>query len=932
MLDDMQVQLYSNFRALAKLRVSAGYPVYAIEHGLADSIIRSVRVAAAQEHKAIGLDQRHWLVWVVLAAEAGYRYDGEEYWPSLEVQTGEWQAQNDRNALRNWFDKFHREFNGPVPQGRWARHFSIIAWPITGALLPRYLQGHFAQHLYEVRYSLSRLTDASVDEIGALLGSTSNGRSSRYEDFLEQSDLTGRIVLALRDEDLNETVPRISQHTLARIVTDLERSQGAGEYLQSARQVLRTARGVVSASLGSTRRAPTAQPVHDKTVLRPRLVARQKGDGGVLMGVRLPDFGLALKKAGLSVEELSRLRVRMYGETQRWSPGAALLSWSNADKQFVVFPDAIVPIVELDGISAALDRFLRPLILLEEAPVWLLRQEVDNAFRQVVGGQVRPSQTYLIVTRGKLPVDASKLLSLRSWPTGLAGLNAYVFDTPSSISIPYRLALQALGLGFSLRARVEPVGLSPLQNAEGGGPAWAASEEILLHLMADFPAAEFIVELDGSHRACFDATEATIYISLGTLPVGRHSLKITAASKSGPWGTGVDTTPADFDFNVFAPRPWTDIAAERAGFRALIKPPNASLENVLNGEATVSVYGPTGRRVLWRVETIDASGHAVGGGPLAQIPLPMPPDVFATALKRLSEYSDDIDAAHRVDLVAELGELGRQALRFPHQVAPLRWVLDPIKQRLRLIDETAQDEEVVVSRFDLTLPAVRLTAGYAELIAGIELASPGALFSAAYKGRRFVAFVSAPLQGRLNALSELELIQDFHLGAPDTAQSIVGQIDAIRLWRHARPIGRMATVRKMQTLIGLQNELRCLFCGGDWTERLGDLTLADLTRAQRAVGGSPGFGSRMRTTTWKDMSWDQAKAEFFHYARHYQVTTDQGAADRAITLALRPWEYRAPTNVTAAEDINALLANSTLMRGAYLACAVMSKAQYGLAT
>ncbi|MER2605000.1 MAG: hypothetical protein ABTQ29_04145 [Siculibacillus sp.] len=928
MLDDLQVQLNAHFKALAKLRASAGYPVYAIEHCLTDKVIQSARAEAAHHHRTIGLKRCHWLLWIVLAAEAGYRYDGEEYWPSLEAKPGEWRTQHDREVLRSWFEQFQRQFNGPTPRGRWAHHFSIIAWPITGALLPRYLQGHFARHLYEIRYGLSRLANASVDEIGAFLGSTSDRRSSRYDDFLEQTDLTGRIVLALRDEDLGEPVSRISPDTLARIVTDLEQHHGAGEYLQSARQVLRSARGVASASLGGTRRSLTSQPVQDKSVQPPRLIARQQGDGGVLLCVHLPDFDLALKKAELSTTALGRLRVRMHGETQRWSPGAALLSWSNRDRQFVVFPDGNVPIIELDGVSVTLHPILQPLTLLEERPVWLLRQEADNVFRQVVGGHLRPSQTYLVVTRGELPADVSKALSLRSSPTGLAEVNAYAFDAPASFSQPYRLALQALGLGYSLRARVEPVGLSPLPNAEGCGPAWAAGEEIMLRLAADFPAAEFTVELDGDHRARFAMTEAPIYISLGALPVGRHNLRIAAASKGVPLDAGVEATPTDFDFNVFEPRPWTDIAAERAGFRALLEPANANLESVLNGEAAVSVYGPTGRRVSWRVETIDASGHAVGGGPLAQIPVPMARDGFAPALKRLKDYSDDIDAAHRVDLVAELGELGRQALRFPHQVSPLRWILDPIEHRLRLIDETAHDEEVVVTRFDLVFPAVRLAVGYTELIAGIELASPGALFSAAYKGQRFVAFASAPSRVRLNALSELKLVQDFHLDVPSPAQSIIGQIDAIQLWRCARPIGRMAVVRKMQTLSGLQIELRRLFCGSDWSERLGAPTQHDLERAQLAVGGSPGFGSRMRTTAWVDMSWEQAQAEFFGHAHRYQVTADREVANRAITLAFCPWKYQAPAS--AAEDIDALRANRPLMRGAYLARAMIPTVRSGV--
>ena len=875
MLDVLQVQLDGHFKALADLRAAAGYPVYAIEHGLADDVIQAARSAASQHHRTIGLQRQHWLVWIVLAAEAGYHYDGEEYWPSLEAMPGEWRAQYDRRLLRGWFEQFQRQFNGPAPQGRWAAHFSIIAWPVTGALLPRYLQGHFARHLFEVRYGLSRLADAGIEEIAAFLSATSDGRSSRYEDFLEQSDLTGRIVLALRDEDLNEPVPRVTRDTLVRIVADLERRRGAREYLHSARQVLRSARAAAAASLVGPRGLASASQNQDKEIQPLRLVARQKGDGGVILGVHMPDFGLALKRAGLTASALSHARVRMHGETERWSPGAALLSWSNMDRQLVTFPDVSAPVIESEGVSLTLRPILHPLTMLEERPIWLLRREADNAFRQVIGRQVRPNQAYMVVLRGDLPADIGKALTLRCSTTDLGAVKAYLFETPASISSHYRSALQALGLGFSLRARIEPVGLSPFPNADSAGPSWVAGEDITLRLTADFPAAEFIVELDGGVRARFAVAQDSVYVSLGTLPVGRHSLRITAVAKAGPSESDVDVTPAVFEFNVLEPRPWPEVAAERAGFRALLEPAKASLESVLNGEATVSIYGPIGRRVTWRVEAIDASGHAVGGGTLGQVTLPMAHGSFTPALRRLKDYSDEIDAAHRVDLVAELGELGRQVIRFPHNVAPLRWLLDPAGYRLRLIDETAHDEEIVVSRFDLTQPAVRLAASLADLIAGIDLVSPGALFTAAYKGQRFIAFASVPSQATLSALSELGLIQDFRCEGSDIARSIIGQINALQLWQRARPIGRMAVIRKMQTLTGLQSELRRLFCGGDWSVRLDAPTSADLERAQLAVGASPGFGSRMRTTQWADMSWAQSKAEFFRYANNYLVVEPQ---------------------------------------------------------
>ena len=96
----------------------------------------------------------HWLLWVVYASEAGYGYTGDEYWPSFERQTPNWQF-HDRPKIKTWFARFQKSYSGVTPSGSWAEQFSIIAWPITHALLPRYLQWQFARLMYDLRFRLA---------------------------------------------------------------------------------------------------------------------------------------------------------------------------------------------------------------------------------------------------------------------------------------------------------------------------------------------------------------------------------------------------------------------------------------------------------------------------------------------------------------------------------------------------------------------------------------------------------------------------------------------------------------------------------------------------------------------------------------------------------------------------------------------------------
>ena len=166
-LTDIQDRLHAHFRSLAIARERIGLPIFALEHGLNPAELERVNALLRARHKARLPLAPHWLLWAVYASEAGYGYAGDEYWRSFEKQTPNWQF-HDRAKIKTWFGKFQKSFNGVVPSGPWAEQFSIIAWPITHALLPRYLQLQFAGLLYDLRFRLA-LASLDAGSIGRLL-------------------------------------------------------------------------------------------------------------------------------------------------------------------------------------------------------------------------------------------------------------------------------------------------------------------------------------------------------------------------------------------------------------------------------------------------------------------------------------------------------------------------------------------------------------------------------------------------------------------------------------------------------------------------------------------------------------------------------------------------------------------------------------------
>lgn len=159
-LPRLHSQLDVHFRELKQDRqkLGANLPVFALEHGLScedlEALRASVRFAVAR-----GFGSHYWrttwLPFVVYAAECGYDYSGNEFWPHFDHLTPGWAVHGDRQRVRDWFLAFATAYGGAIPEGAFAEYFTIIAWPITHAVLPVYLQRNLAQLLYESRMGLT---------------------------------------------------------------------------------------------------------------------------------------------------------------------------------------------------------------------------------------------------------------------------------------------------------------------------------------------------------------------------------------------------------------------------------------------------------------------------------------------------------------------------------------------------------------------------------------------------------------------------------------------------------------------------------------------------------------------------------------------------------------------------------------------------------
>ncbi|MCY4100964.1 MAG: hypothetical protein OXF46_08585 [Rhodobacteraceae bacterium] len=234
-LQTFNSRLHRHFKALATTIKESNFPIFALEHGLSDDEIDQIGFGLQTLRESYSsLMNEYWLLWIVYSAEVGYKYEGLEYWPIFEDQIRDWENQ-DRYKIRKWFRKFHKEYNGVVPTGQWAEHFTLISWPITHSILPRYLQTLFARALNDSSYELMEIDRFDPETIGRILVTNVYMPTNKFQDFLQQEELIGRIALALIDEQTSFGNHLIYDKTLERIVRDIYSHNASREWLKETR-------------------------------------------------------------------------------------------------------------------------------------------------------------------------------------------------------------------------------------------------------------------------------------------------------------------------------------------------------------------------------------------------------------------------------------------------------------------------------------------------------------------------------------------------------------------------------------------------------------------------------------------------------------------------------------------------------------------------
>ena len=943
-LAQMQQRVERHFDALTRTRDTSSFPVFALEHDLKEADLQQIRSMLQSSIVQRPPSSRYWLLWVIYAAERGYDYEGDEYWGSFEDQMPGWEY-NDRTRIRVWFRKFQSTYSGVTPSGPWAEHFRIIAWPITHAILPLYLQRQFAKLLYDLRFGLASRTTLDARSIGRLLSLHTSQTTKRFKVFLEQEELTGQIVLALLSGESDEDI-LIHPPTLKRIVADLERRRQAREWLKETQRVVADRfKGIGRGSGSSVSRLPKGPPERafpeaSKLAIRPSLFLRYAGAGKWSVFLEVKSFRPV---AALSMELhsfLDHTRCRLNGSND-FKPTGWLLS---GDRKGTLqsWPDPASPLIHFERPDPTMNHLLESECRLQPGPIWLFRIGNDGIARHVTGRIMRPGFGYILVAPTLTPPPFE---GVTQCVLNCIGVNAYRVVMPSFVSPEMTARLTNLGLHVARTIRVWPAGL-PGRGWDGEGSSeWLTTEAPCFGVDHDHPVESLSFHLDDEPETLIrtDGTEQPLFVRLPPLSAGTHMLTVKA--KRSPELDGIAPTPAAEGFVqlvVRNPEPWTPGVTSHPGMIVRVDPDNADLDTFWRNKLSLSVNGPEGFTAICHATLQSADGKEILSEQVASMDLPITPDKWRNRFDRF--LRDETRAwryleAATCTLTIYADTLGTCTLRFEHEPLPVRWAIRSHRRGVdaRLLDDSGQDEtEPEIRLYSMERPFESLPPPTLDVArSGYVVNPPGTLFVATHDPHRDVVMVSAG--STQQGFQGLGLEPTFP-GLRRSAISLSDNFRLLGLWREARLCGFLAHLRHRQVMDRAAGALRELLCGENWVSAEKRFKAPGLHGSIESLAAlvdkRTRFGEVLRSRLSKEGAASQAVPWFVDAAAQNNICRDRDLSEFALRLA--DYDPLVVAEVAYHPGLEHLLAklidNPAILRAARLQTLLLNVAWQGTAT
>lgn len=828
-------RLEGHFTQLRALRSGATppTPVFALEHGLSEGELVLLRAEVLGAASRGLLPPVAWLPIVVYAAEIGYEFCGDEYWHTFEARTPGWSQLGDpaRQYMRNRYRKFRDSFGGAEPSGPWARHFSIICWPITHAVLPTDLQRHLARVLFEFRRSLTPKTLSDPDELGRRLAARAWHASARFQNFAQNTSLLGQVAAALLLGE-GEDSPYLLRSTLTRIVEDLYKEREARQWLEDAKFTARRIRTRGFRTSASTQRESSDSSRREFVASTdPDLLVRHGADGWSLY-MELPDLVSLSERLPIISEELARLRPQVEGVTRRFARGHLL----HAGQQVRVntWPRRNRPLIQLENGSEVVNALLADQCIMSAGHRWLFRVRTTSFGSEVRGKFVRPGHQYVLLSEspcGELPTWASPARAATE------GIHAYDLDVPSELGEADLASISQIGIGAVMDVEVRPVGFVPAAWDGEGTAEWLDDEEPLIAIRSTRSVSQCIFTLDDVPVLTpWPDGSDEIFIRLSDLSLGTHQLRVSLLPAE------ADTPVAEGALDVVVRSPHTRPPAgtPREGLMILASPASPTLGELWDGQAGLEILGPRDTRARLTLALADrltrplvtrtvTIGLPVDSGRWAEL--------FSQQFRNAEEVHRTYEQAESCGITVTAQSLGSVSVRSERAFAPLRWAFGRDREGpyIYLVDNT-DGVQLKVTRFEFSRPADGVPLPVAERE---RLRWPSGGLVAATAGEIRAAVILPP---RVRTLLDLRAAPPQLPQLTRSTEDVLRLIELADLWATAAlPADPFAATRRLFVLREIAHGLATLIGGPRWAAsdpRVGAGSI-DLRSLREAIGDAP---------------------------------------------------------------------------------------------
>ena len=695
-IDDWQKHLDEHYSAMRAQRGSDSKlrPLFGLEHGLTDEQFANLSSSLTAYISKKTSSESHYLVWVAYSSEFGYKYSGHQFWQSFESETTGWSKLGEYNKIRNWireyFTMFHEEYGGAKPSGEWSKHFGIICWPITHAILPKDLQIKLAHKLYEVRHYLNKDIIDSPEMLGKLIASKSWDANSRFRNFVKNEQLLGQISASLlADEETKYNF--IEPNTLNRIIQDLEREREAREWLKSAR----TSSKYDIKGLQTSRQQHTLSGINDVSIARdeiqrlgiePRLLLRPMNSEKTSWRVYLeiPDMSPLLIRFPQTQDVLTE--TRCYVEGNDGSPLARgrllhgkqtihLSRWPKSDKKLLSFETS----------NPQLDFLLRTECMLRSDSIWIFKIGSGGLARELLSKTCRVKNSYIILALDNSLLDLNMTEAIN---VECEGINAFKLDLPDKLSDDTETELSSIGLSSTRTFEIRPVGLSPIFWDGEGYIECHSSEEQAIQVRTDFSFTQLKLILDDDKDKSVEIYDSnskdSCFVLIPKLSPGVHKIDVYNLEGDQPYHLG--------SLAIL-------ILGKTLGFEHTnplsieLDPPTPSLEDLWDNKVSIQINGPNSHTVRSDIQLYEEGNeNPIDAYNIGSVHLPCSPNnwksIFYNFRKKFQKF-ETYNKANSATLKFRSKVLGTIEVSFDRDFTPLRWFVR--KETLNLIDDTGKE-------------------------------------------------------------------------------------------------------------------------------------------------------------------------------------------------------------------------------------------------